>query len=67
MYPYVEVDYCYKVDDAELGSRCIRGFWCSDSATDFARRYRRLKTVRVRYSPENPAMSYIVDEDQDFR
>ena len=67
MYPYAEIRYCYKIDGADFDSRCLRGFWYDDSAREFARRYRRLKSVKVRYSPANLAKSYILDEDQDFR
>jgi len=67
MHPHAGVHYCYKVNDAEFDSRWLRGFWYDDSARDFARRYRRLKSVRIRYCPETPAMSYILDKDQAFR
>ena len=66
MYPYIEIHYVYRIGDADFDSRCPRGFWYSESALDLARRYRRLKSVTVRYSPEDPPKSYILDEDQDF-
>ena len=66
MYPYAEIHYCYQVDGAEFDSRCLRGFWHDDSARGLARRYERLKSAKIRYSPENSATSYILDDDQDF-
>lgn len=67
MYPYAEIHYVYKVGYRVFDSRCLRGFWESESALDLAKRYRRLKHVAVRYSADSPARSYILDKDQDFR
>lgn len=67
VYPYAEIHSCYKVGDEEFYSRVLRGFWYDDSAHDFARRFRRLKSLAVRYSPDNPGKSYVRDSDQSFR
>jgi Protein of unknown function (DUF3592) len=66
MYPYAEIHYSYKVADAEFDARCLRGFWYDSSARDFTNRYAGLNSLKVRYAPENPTQSYILDEDQDF-
>jgi len=67
MYPYAEIHYCYKIGKEEYDARWVRGFWYSDSARELARRYRRLRSVRVRYMPGSPTKSYILDNDQAFR
>src|SRR4051795_13681460 len=62
MYPYAEIHYMYRVGTAEFDSRCLRGFWDSEPALELAKRYRRLKSLTVRYSEKNPARSYILDK-----
>ena len=64
MYPYVEIHYCYQGGDEDYDDRCLWGFWFDDSAQALAGRYTKLQSIKVRYSADNPANSYILDDDQ---
>ena len=67
MYPYAEIHYRYRITDIRLKGRCVRGFWERESAQDFTKSYYGLESVKIRYSPENHSVSYIIDADQGFR
>jgi hypothetical protein len=67
MYPYAEIHYSYEVGGLEYDNRRLKGFWYRSSARYFAKRYARLKTPQVRYSPQSPNVSYLLDRDQQFR
>jgi hypothetical protein len=63
-YPYVEIEYDYKVGDASYSGICLHGFWDSDSARRFGEEFPENKTIRIRYSPDSSAKSYMREEDQ---
>ena len=66
MCPFTEIHYCYTVGDEGYNARCLRGFWEDESARFLASKYAKVESVEVRYSPADPAKSYILERDQEF-
>ena len=63
MYPCTEVIYSYVVNGEEYTNTYVRGFWYRDSAERFSRRFSKNGQIPVRYSPTNPAASFLREND----
>jgi hypothetical protein len=64
MYPFVEIKYGYGMLDARYKGSYRHEFWYSNSAKEFAGRFRGGDPIRTRYSPRNPSKSYVLMNDQ---
>jgi hypothetical protein len=64
MYPFVKIRYKYRVRDSRHAGSYLNGFWYSGSARDFGNGFRGGDRIRIRYSLQDPAKSYILMNDQ---
>jgi hypothetical protein len=63
-YPFANFYYSYNVDGADHSGEYIKGFWFDTTAKLFADRFPPGRQIVIRYRPDNPAQSFLREDDQ---